>query len=129
MTRKQIVAWLRMPSTINGIGIAGGIVSGLVAHLLSHDMTASVAVGGAICSLVHLVMPDNSAAQSSIEKLGQDVITAIVQKRIAAALPAILSDAASVAVAVASPQVVTRREPVAPVTNVVVQTNPVTGAE
>lgn len=90
--KAKFATWLRQPSTIVGIGSLIGIATGCVTHLLTHDTTASVALGGAVASLVHIVMPDNSGAATAAQTLTQDVVTAAVQKRLRDSLPALIAD-------------------------------------
>lgn len=97
MTLTSFKTWLSQPSTITGLGTAFATISGLVAHVITHDTTAAVAAGGAAFALVHVIMPDNSGAQSSIEKLVTDTVTAAAEKRLASALPLLIGDVMSVA--------------------------------
>lgn len=94
---------LAQPSTILGIGTAAAAISGIVAHVLTHDTTAAIGAGMAAFAIVQAVLPDNTAAQSSVEKLVTDVVTAAANKKLAAAIPLLVSDGMSV-VAALSPQ-------------------------
>lgn len=94
---------LKQPSTILGIGAAAGTICGIVAHVLTHDTTIAAGAGAAAFAIVHVFMPDNSGAQSSVEKLVTDAVTAVATKKLAAAIPLLVSDAMGV-VATLSPQ-------------------------
>ena len=106
MTLASIKAWLKQPSTIHGLGVAFGTVAGLVAQALTHDTTWSVAAGGSAYALMHVVLPDNSGAQSSIEKLVTDTVTAAAQKRLAEALPSLVQEGLAVVSAFKAPTTV-----------------------
>lgn len=103
MTQASIKAWLSQPSTILGLGTFGATVSGLVAHVLTHDTTVSVAAGTAAFALVHVILPDNSAAASSVEKLVTDAVTAAAQQKLASALPGLIQDGLAVVGAISVP--------------------------
>ena len=96
MTFASIKAWLMQPSTVHGLGVAAGTIAGLVAHAITHDATWSAAIGGSAYALVHVAVPDNTGAQSSVEKLVSDTVTAVVQKRIADAIPLLFQDSMAV---------------------------------
>ena len=64
----NISAWLRQPTTIKGIGAVLGVIIGAVAQLASHDVTISGAVLVVVYGIVHIILPDNSGAQSSVGK-------------------------------------------------------------
>src|ERR1700723_69229 len=102
---------LKQPSTILGIAGLIGTTAGTIAHILTRDMALSVGVATIAGSIVHIVMPDNSGAQSSIEKLVTDAVTAAAQKKLAAALPMLVQDGLAVVTALTPAPVV-----VAPVT-------------
>lgn len=86
----------KQPSTILGIAGLIGTTAGTIAHILTRDMALSVGVATIAGSIVHIVMPDNSGAQSSIEKLVTDAVTAGAQKRLAAAMPLLIQDGLAV---------------------------------
>lgn len=100
MNMASVKAWISQPSTITGLGVAAGTISGLVAHVITHDATLSAGVAGSIIALVHVAIPDNSAAETSIDTLVRDVVNAAVQRRLAASLPALLADASAAVQAV-----------------------------
>jgi hypothetical protein len=89
----KLTDWLKQPSTITGIAAFVGTAAGLIAHYLTHDATLSVTVGGLVYGAVHVVVPDNTAAASSAEKLVTDAVNAIVQKKVAAMVPQLAADA------------------------------------
>jgi hypothetical protein len=89
----DIQRWVMSPSTINGIGSIVGLAAGLIAHIATHDTTAAAAAGVLTGAVVHLLMPDNTAAQNSIEKLVQDTIMAAEQKKLAEKLPTLVAEA------------------------------------
>ena len=117
MNLSDVKAWLATPSTILGIGVAGATISGLVAHAMTGSISWTFGAAGIVGALVHIVLPDNSAAQTSIEKLATDAITAVVQKKLTAALPTLFADAVAVeqAVVVAPVPVIAPAAPAAPV--------------
>lgn len=87
--------WLRQPSTIDGIGYVVGVAAASVAQVLTHQNLMSVAIGTVAKAFVHLAINDASAeapADNSIEKLVTDTVTAIAQKKVAAAMPALTAD-------------------------------------
>lgn len=92
----NIKAIIQQPSTILGIGTLIGTIAGIVAHVLTHDTTATAGAGAIVFAIVHMVMPDNSAAPSAVEKLATDTVAAIMQQRLAAALPALFADGVAV---------------------------------
>lgn len=96
-------AWLNQPTTITGLGTAAATLSGLIAHVLTHDATTAVAAGGSAYALIHVVLPDNSGAASSVEKLVTDAVTAAAQKKLAAALPMLIQDGLAVVNSIAAP--------------------------
>lgn len=96
-------AWRKQPTTILGIAGIVGTVSGYIAHALAHDITVTTAVGLSAASIVHIAMPDNSAAPSSVEKLAVDAVTAIATQKLAASIPLLVGDAVAVAQAVQAP--------------------------
>lgn len=96
-------AWRKQPTTILGIAGIVGTVSGYVAHVLTHDITATTAVGLSAASIVHIAMPDNSAAPTSVEKLAVDAVTAIATRKLSASIPLLFGDAVAVAQAVQTP--------------------------
>lgn len=96
MTLASIKAWLMQPSTIHGLGVAVGTIAGLVAHAITHDATWSAAIGGSSYALMHVVLPDNSAAQSSVEKLVSDTVSAVAQKKLAEAMPTLIQEGMAV---------------------------------
>lgn len=92
----DIQAFIKQPSTILGLGTLAGTIGGIVAHILTHDTTVTAGVGAIAFAAVHVFMPDNSAAPSAVEKLATDAITAIMQKRLAAAMPLLFADTVAV---------------------------------
>lgn len=100
-------AWLAQPTTILGVGMAAATVSGILMHIATGSMTWTAGAVGIAGALVHIALPDNSAAATSIEKLATDVITAAVQQKLSAALPTIFADAGSVAQAIIVPPAAT----------------------
>lgn len=96
MNWTTIKAWLMQPSTIHGFAAILSVLSGGLAQVLSHDVTASVGIAGMVWGVVHVVMPDNSAAQTPIEKLVQDGIQATVQGRLSQMLPVLFGDGMAV---------------------------------
>lgn len=96
MTIPDLKAWLAQPSTIKGFASVGGILAAAATHLLTHDLTTAATAGGMVYGLVHIAMPDNTGAPSSVEKLVTDAATAVAQKRLAAAMPQLLADTMAV---------------------------------
>lgn len=83
---------LKQPSTILGLGAIAGVVAAFVAHIVSHDTTVSLALGGLAFGVMHVVLPDNTGAPSSVEKLVTDAATAVAQQRLAQAMPQLMAD-------------------------------------
>jgi hypothetical protein len=94
---------LKQPTTILGVAGLVGTTAGTIAHVLTHDMALAVGVATVAGSIVHILMPDNSGAQSSIEKLVTDAVTAGAQKRLAAAMPLLIQDGMAVVASLAAP--------------------------
>jgi len=99
----NIPAILKQPSTILGIAGVISTISATVAHVLTHDTTITLAAGVIAGSIVHIAMPDNTGAQSSIEKLVTDAVTAAAQKRLAAAMPMLVQDGLAVMASFTAP--------------------------
>lgn len=91
-----MIALLKQPSTILGLGSIAGVVAAFLAHLVSQDMTLALAMGGLAFGVVHVVMPDNTGAPSSVEKLVTDAATAVAQQRLALAVPQLMADTMAV---------------------------------
>lgn len=92
----NIAAILKQPSTIQGIGAVAGVMTVFASHLAQQDTTVTVALGGLVFGIVHILMPDNTGAPSSVEKLVTDAATAVAQKRLALAMPQLLADTMAV---------------------------------
>lgn len=107
MNAKALKAYLAQPSTIKGFAAILSVLSGGLAQVLSHDVTASVGIAGMVWGVVHVVMPDNSAAQTPIEKLVQDGIQATVQGRLSQMLPVLFGDGMAVLNALQQPTTTT----------------------
>lgn len=103
MNWTSIKSYLAQPSTIKGFAAILSVLSGGLAQVLSHDVTASVGIAGMVWGVVHVVMPDNSAAQTPIEKLVQDGIQATVQGRLSQMLPVLFGDGMAVLNALQQP--------------------------
>lgn len=97
---KALLAYLQQPSTIKGIAAIVGVIAGAVAQAIGHSTSTSAATAAAVYGIIHVILPDNTAAQTSIEKLAMDTITAVVNKRLQANLPLLMADAVSVVQAV-----------------------------
>ncbi len=100
----NISAWLRQPTTINGIsalvGLGSSVLGGVITHQITHDPdTVKYAAGGLglfVGAVVHLLLPDNSAEQSATEKLVADAVAAAASRRLAQALPVLIQDGMAV---------------------------------
>lgn len=92
----MLPAILKQPSTITGLGTIAGVIAAFVAHMVSHDTTISLALGGMAFGIVHVVLPDNTGAASSVEQLVTDAATAVAQKRLALAMPQLMADTMAV---------------------------------
>lgn len=106
----KLKAWLKQPTTVTGIAAFVSAVVVVVAHVITKDVTIDAAAAAVAYSLMHLIMPDNSGAASSVEKLVQDAANAVIQKKLAATMPALLADTVAV---------IQSSQPVAPVAVVV----------
>ncbi len=99
----NIPAILKQPTTIKGIAAVAGVLTGAATHLALHDTTLTATIGGLVYGLVHIALPDNSGAPSSVEQLVTDAATAVAQKRLAAAMPQLLADTLAVVQSVQGP--------------------------
>lgn len=101
-------AWIRQPTTVNGlaalIGLVSSLVAGILTHLLSHDPeTVSYMAGAAglfAGGVVNLVLPDNSAAQSTAEKIVSDAVAAAASRHLVQVLPSLVADGMAVVAAI-----------------------------
>ncbi len=95
-----VVAQLKQPTTILGIGVLAGVGGGIEAispGATATENLARFAAGfGAGFGAIHVLMPDNSTPEpapiATTEKLIDDAVSAITQQRIAAALPQMMGD-------------------------------------
>ncbi len=111
MTKEGIFNWLKQPTTVAGISGLIGTISALITHMIAHDGAWTLSAAGVAGSITAILLPDNSALKSSVEKLAGDAIQAVVRKEIAAALPVLAMDTIRVANAAAAPQPPTPRQP------------------
>ncbi len=119
-----IKAWLAQPSTILGISGIVGTAAAAIAHVLTHDMTATLAAGTIAASMVHVGMPDNSNAPKAIQQLVTDAATAMLQNKLAAMLPVLLSDGMAVVTALQAPATAVTVQQPGPDTTVAVAVAP-----
>ena len=84
--------WLRDPTTINGLGVAAGVIAGAVAHALSGSGGWALALGASATALLHVVMPSQSQFPTDVGVLVQDVARAAIEKRLAAQLPTLAEE-------------------------------------
>lgn len=95
-SRAALAAWMKQPTTVTGIAGFMATLAYAAAHLVSHDMPVATVLAGVAASLTAMILPDNSAAKTSIEQLVQDSVTAAANQHLAAALPALVQDAVAV---------------------------------
>lgn len=93
--------WLRQPTTILGLGTSGGALCAALAQYFIGSETADMVVGIVFFCLVHLVMPDNSAAASDAQALAAEFTRAAVKHTIN--MQTIMKDASAVMVDLAGP--------------------------
>lgn len=91
-----MIALLKQPSTILGLGTIAGVVAAFLGHLVSHDLALPLALGGMAFGVVHVILPDNTGAPSSVETLVRDAATAVAQQRLALAMPQLMADTMAV---------------------------------
>lgn len=88
--------WLRQPTTIHGIGVVAMVGSAVVAHFCGASDSVVAVTGGVGYALAHIGINETPASRS-VEKLAEDVITAVVTKSVSPSLSLIVSDAKSAA--------------------------------
>lgn len=95
-----ILAQLKQPTTILGIGVLAGVAGGIEAiapgATATENLTRFAAGFGAGFGAIHVLMPDNSTPEPvpivTAEQLINDAVSAITRQRIAAALPQLMGD-------------------------------------
>ncbi len=86
MNISPLIAYLKQPTTISGIGtLLGGAVAAVTQHL-THDPAAALTLFAAVAGSVKIMIPDNSAAQTDMVKFAQDAVQAVVTKHVTASL-------------------------------------------
>lgn len=85
-------AWLKQPTTINGIALLIAGSAGTIAGMLTHNVEIAAGAGVLAGGLVHVAMPDNSAAAASVSKLVTDIVRAELQHRLSASAPQLIAD-------------------------------------
>ena len=85
--------WIRQPSTITGLGIAGGALAGALAHMATGNHMIDAAAATVVLVLTHLGIDDNSAVARAAGKVSADAVAAIGG---ASPLPVVLDAAALV---------------------------------
>ncbi len=110
MNQTSTQRWLGQPTTIHGIAAAVGSLAAILANLLTKQTDISAAAGAAAYTLVNLVLPDNTTADTSLEKLVKDTTEAVVTRQLRASLPALFVDGEDVAKAI-EPAITQAAEP------------------
>ena len=103
MNLTSLQAWIRKPTNVIGISSGIGIVAHMIAQATAGQIGWPVAIGGIAFSIVCVAIPDNSGAQSSVEKLVTDAVTAAMQKKVSAAIPSLVQDGMAVFTAFTAP--------------------------
>lgn len=85
--------WIRQPSTITGLGIAGAALAGALSHLATGNPTIDGAAATIVLVLAHLGINDNSVVGRDAAKLSADALAALHG---AGPLPVVLDAAALV---------------------------------
>ncbi len=70
---KNLAAWFKQPTTINGLGVLAGVIAGIVVQLMAHQTSYSLAAGAAVAGILHLVLPDSTAGTAA-SKLTTDAL-------------------------------------------------------
>lgn len=86
-------AFLKQPTTIHGLGAIAAAVVGAATQYFAHEASLSAAIAVAVHGVVNVVMKDNTSGQQSVEKLFADTAEAIMEKKVAAMIPALAADA------------------------------------
>jgi hypothetical protein len=113
LTETAFERWVTQPTTIHGIGAAVGSIAAVLANLLTKQTDIAAAAGAAAYTLVNLVLPDNTAADTSLEKLVKDTTEAVVTRQLRSSLPALFVDGQDVAQAL-EPAIIQTVDPPAP---------------
>lgn len=93
----KITAWLKQPTTINGLGaLAATLVMGAV-YLVTRNSVYTGMAGTLTFGILHVAVNDNSTEPSDVEKLAIDAAQALITKKITAAIPTLLADVTAVA--------------------------------
>ena len=95
-TMSNVKAYLKQPTTINGVGAMFGVLVAVATSYMSGSVTAGAGVGVFVAGLVHVLMPDNSALSVDAGALAVAVAGLVAKQP--GALSVVLSDAGKVAV-------------------------------
>ncbi len=103
MTWSKIKSWLRQPTTIHGIAVVVGGCAAAAAHLFGGTPWVDGACAVTLYAATNVLVSDNSADVRPMERLVEDAATAIVSKRIAQSLPALIVDVQGALTSLAPP--------------------------
>ena len=93
----SVSTWIRQPTTILGLGVGLGTVAATAVYYFTGNPEYAAAAAGAVFTALHVGINDNSALPTDVEKLAIDSATALLNKRLTAAAPALFTDAVAVA--------------------------------
>ena len=68
---KQVLAWLKQPTSVAGVSAVVGIVSGLALHQINLAQAVPLLAG----ALVSIALPDNTDAKNAAELLARAAVT------------------------------------------------------
>lgn len=86
---------LFQPSTITGIATLIAALGGGVVMWTTKDVSLAAGLGAFVFGVVHIMLPDNTSAPTTLEKLITDTLTAAAQHRLMAAVPVLVADVAA----------------------------------
>ncbi len=93
----NLPAWARQPTTIHAFQALAALAAGFAAYLLAGGDMKFVAIAAGIgYAAPGMLINDNTAEPSSVEKFVVDAVTAVAQQRLAAAVPLLVQDGMAV---------------------------------
>lgn len=108
MTWAAFAKWARQPTNIHAFGVIAAGVAGAIAQLAGHDPRIDAVCAVVVYVATHLAINDNSADPSSVEKLVEDAVTAIVQNKVNASIPVLTADVEAAVASLNTPKPTTQ---------------------
>lgn len=90
-------AWLRQPTTITGLAACAATGAAAGVYAATRSPADAGLAAGAVFSLLHVAIDDNSALPRDVAQLAIDAATAAASRRIAGAAPGLFADGLAVA--------------------------------